>query len=156
MLKKDITYEDLDGNSVTETFYFHLNKAEAIQVQAMFFGAGQLRFEKAIARQDLEVPIEAVLKVILMAYGEKSADNKAFIKNDENREWFKNTNAYGELVTDLSTSEKKLMEFLTGVMPAGWLEETKKDQDKPGVPVKSDTTINIPPQGPTPPPFPTS
>jgi hypothetical protein len=31
VLKKDITYEDYDGNTQTETFWFHLSKAELIE-----------------------------------------------------------------------------------------------------------------------------
>jgi hypothetical protein len=146
MLKQDITYEDLEGNKITETFYFHLNKAEAIQVQAMFFGASQQRFEEAIKKQDLVVPINAILDVILMAYGEKSADNRTFVKTDENRQWFKNTNAYGELVELLSTDEGRLMTFLKGIMPAGYLEEAAKVQDKPAIPAQQG--FNIPPYNP--------
>ncbi len=146
MLKQDITYEDLEGNKITETFYFHLNKAEAIQVQAMFFGASQQRFEEAIKKQDLVVPINAILDVILMAYGEKSADNRTFVKTDENRQWFKNTNAYGELVELLSTDEGRLMTFLKGIMPAGYLEEAARVQDKPAIPTQQG--FNIPPYNP--------
>ena len=60
MLKQDITYEDLDGNKVTDMFYFHLNKAEAIQVQAMFFGAGGQRLEESVRRQDMVVPVNTI------------------------------------------------------------------------------------------------
>ena len=28
MFKHEMTYEDLDGNEVTDTFYFHLTKLE--------------------------------------------------------------------------------------------------------------------------------
>jgi len=137
MLKQDITYEDLEGNKVTDTFYFHLNKAEAIQVQAMFFGAGGRRLEESVKRQDMVVPVNAILDVILMAYGEKSADGKTFIKNDETRAWFKGTNAYGELVESLSTSEDKLLAFLQGVMPAGFLNPPDQDKPLPPAPTNS-------------------
>ena len=30
MLKKTITYEDYNGNTITEDFYFNLSKAEVI------------------------------------------------------------------------------------------------------------------------------
>lgn len=137
MLKQDITYEDLEGNKVTDTFYFHLNKAEAIQVQAMFFGAGGRRLEESVKRQDMVVPVNAILDVILMAYGEKSADGKTFIKNDETRAWFKGTNAYGELVESLSTSEDRLLAFLQVVMPAGFLNPPDQDKPLPPAPTNS-------------------
>ena len=34
MLKKTITFEDLDGNLVTDDFYFHLSKAEIAEIAA--------------------------------------------------------------------------------------------------------------------------
>lgn len=146
MLKKDITYEDLDGNKITETFYFHLNKAEAVQVQARFFGAAGQKIADSINKNNFTVAIDAVLDLILMAYGEKSADNKEFIKNEENRNWFKNTNAYGELVEELSQSEEKLIEFMRGVMPAGFLNEmTVNQQDKPTGPPPAKTPPPLPP-----------
>ena len=145
MLKQTITFDDLEGNPVTEDFYFHLNKAEALKAQAMFFGASAQRFEEALRKQDLLVPIKAVLDLFLMAYGEKSADGRAFIKNDTNREWFRNTNAYGELVESLATDTVKLEKFLIGVMPEGFMDSAKI-QDKP-----SGTPANYQ----TPPPLPT-
>lgn len=146
MLKKDITYEDLDGNKITETFYFHLNKAEAVQVQSRFYGAAAQKIESSINKNDFTVAIDAVLELILMAYGERSADNKAFIKNEENRNWFKNTNAYGELVEELSQSEEKLIAFIEGIMPAGFINEIKVNhQDKPTAPPASRVPPPLPP-----------
>jgi len=33
MLKRDITYENFDGETVTETFYFNLSRFEIIDLQ---------------------------------------------------------------------------------------------------------------------------
>jgi len=33
MLKKSITYSDLDGNSVTDDFYFNLSKSELVEME---------------------------------------------------------------------------------------------------------------------------
>ena len=40
MLKRNITYEDFDGNTVTEAFYFNLSKAELMEME--FTRAGGL------------------------------------------------------------------------------------------------------------------
>ena len=34
MLKKSITYKNLNGQEVTEEFYFHLSKADFIEMEA--------------------------------------------------------------------------------------------------------------------------
>ncbi len=33
MLKKTITYEDFDGNQVTEDHFFHLSKADLVEME---------------------------------------------------------------------------------------------------------------------------
>ena len=38
MLKQEITYTDLDGKKITETFYFHLSKMEVLELEQEFPG----------------------------------------------------------------------------------------------------------------------
>lgn len=138
MHKRTIKYKDLDGNPVEDTFYFHLNKAEATVAQAMFFGANAQTFEQALERQELTVPIQAILDVILMSFGEKSADGKSFMKSVERRNWFSGTDAFGELFEEIASDPKELLSFLKGIMPEGVLDdvaiESIMPQDKPSGP----------------------
>lgn len=129
MHKRDITYTNLDGEEVTETFYFHLNKAEAMKVQASLFGASGLELERAVRRQEFEVPIEKVLDLIAMSYGEKSADGRVFRKSPEITADFTQTDAYGELVETLVTDQDELVKFFTGIMPKDYAPSIKEAFD---------------------------
>ena len=136
MLKKTITYEDFDGNTRTEDFYFNLTKAELLELE-VGAGEGGIR-EKLlaiVAANNGEEIIENFKKIILLAYGEKSADGKRFVKNQEIRESFAATEAYSELFFSLATDANVAAEFMRGIIPAKLLEEGAEQltipEDKP-------------------------
>ena len=52
-----------------------------------------------------------------MAAGEKSLDGRRFIKNDDIREAFSQTEAYSQLFMELATDAKAASEFVNGVIP---------------------------------------
>ena len=131
--KRDITYEDLEGNKITETFYFNLNKAETLALQARLSGKEGDILSKAIDDKDAALVVAEVEDLVLSAYGEKSPDGKSFIKSAESRQWFKGTNAYGELIMELAADEKAAQAFMTAVFPAGMVE-VGTPQDKPASP----------------------
>lgn len=56
-------------------------------------------------------------QIILMSYGEKSPDGKRFIKNDQLREEFSQTEAFSQLYVDLATDDKIAADFINGVIP---------------------------------------
>ena len=97
MLKKNIKYVDYDGNERTEDFYFNLNKAEVIELQLGTVGGLTKTLEKIVQEKDASRIIEYFKTLILKAYGEKSADGRRFIKSQELRDAFEQTEAYSEL-----------------------------------------------------------
>ena len=55
--------------------------------------------------------------IVLRAYGEKSADGRRFVKNQEIRDAFAQTQAYSDLFMELATDAKKAAEFVNGIVP---------------------------------------
>ena len=56
--------------------------------------------------------------IILMSYGEKSFDGKRFVKRDEIRDGFAQTEAYSNLFMELITDDKAAAEFINGILPS--------------------------------------
>lgn len=117
MLKKNIKYVDYDGNERTEDFYFNLNKAEVIELQLGTVGGLTKTLEKIVQEKDISRIIEYFKTIILKAYGEKSADGRRFIKSQELRDAFEQTEAYSELFMELARDAKMAAEFINAVLP---------------------------------------
>ena len=87
--------------------------------------------QKIVAAQDTPGIIKIFKDVILKAYGEKSPDGKRFIKSDEIREAFSQTEAYSELFMELSTNDVAAANFVNGIVPGDMVDEIKKQGMKP-------------------------
>ena len=117
MLKKTITYSDLDGNSIKEDFYFHMSKAELIVLAHSEIGGLDTAIEKIIRARDAKSLMSLYEDIILTAYGEQSADRKRFIKNKELSEAFKQTEAYSILFMELLEDDNAALAFIRGICP---------------------------------------
>ena len=127
MLKKTITYTDYNNNERTEDFYFNLTKAELMEMEMSTNGGLAEMINKIVVSQDAPSIIKIFKELVLKAYGEKSLDGKRFIKNDDIREEFSQTEAYSQLFMELATDADAAAAFVNGIMPAGLSqEETKK------------------------------
>lgn len=126
MLKKTITYLDYNGNELTEDFYFNLNKAEIMEMELGTEGGLGESIKKIINAKDTPALIELFKKLILKAYGEKSADGKRFVKSDEISTAFSQTEAYSDLFMELATDDKAASAFVNSIIPADLAKEAQK------------------------------
>lgn len=118
MLKKTITYVDYNGTERKEDFYFNLSKAEIMEMEMGTTGGMVEMINKIVAAQDAPAIIDMFKKMILKAYGEKSADGKRFIKSKELSEAFSQTEAYSQLFMELATDADAASKFVNGIVPA--------------------------------------
>lgn len=126
MLKKTITYTDYNGIERTEDFYFNLTKAEIMEMEMSTVGGLAEMIEKVIATKDSASIIKIFKDLVLRAYGEKSADGRRFIKNDEVRDNFAQTEAYSMLFMELATDAQAAAKFVNGIVPAEVSKESNK------------------------------
>lgn len=127
MLKKTITYEDYDGNSRTEDFYFNLNKAEIIDWLTVSGGYTLDKLmEKLIKTENVKEVMEIFKDLIYRAYGEKSLDGRRFIKSKEIKDNFVETEAYSVLYMELIGDPKAAADFFNGIMPKDMAEDVQK------------------------------
>lgn len=137
MLKQDITYTDLDGNRVTETFYFHMNKMEVLELEVEFPGGLGEYLRRIKDANDGKKILAAFREVIGRTIGRRSEDGKHFIKNDQIRDEFMGSDAYSELIFHLATDAKAGAEFMNAVVPGDLQQSVERlvasqAQDTPG------------------------
>lgn len=118
MLKKTITYTDYNGSERTEDFYFNLTKAEIMEMELSTTGGLAEMIQKIVAAQDAPAIIKIFKDLVLKAYGEKSPDGKRFIKSEEIRNGFAQTEAYSQLFMELATDADAASAFINGIVPA--------------------------------------
>jgi hypothetical protein len=126
VLKKTITYEDFNGEKITEDFFFHLSKAELVELEMSHKGGLSEALQRIIASEDNKEIIAEFKKIILASYGQRSYEGKHFVKNDQLREEFMSTEAYSVLFMELLENADAATEFVNGIMPAGLVEEAAK------------------------------
>lgn len=119
MLKLTRTYNDYNGASRTEDFYFNLTQAEVTEMELSVDGGLVEMINRIVAAQDGKQIIAVFKDVILRAYGEKSPDGKRFIKSQELRDAFAQTEAYSDLFMELATDAEAAARFINGIIPQG-------------------------------------
>ena len=123
MIKKSITYTDYNGIERTEDFYFNLTKAEVMEMEMSTTGGLAEMIQRIVAAKDQPAIIKIFKDLILKAYGEKSADGKRFMKSDEIRTGFEQTEAYSQLFMELATDADAAAKFVNGIVPADMAQQ---------------------------------
>lgn len=102
MVRRTVTYVDLDGNERTEEFLFHLNKMEVMEMDARYKDGMTAHLEKITKEGEEEFPkIIAFLKELLLySYGRREGDK--FIKTPEMRNEFAQSEAFSEVLYSLA------------------------------------------------------
>ena len=126
MLKRTITYTDFNGDEVKEDFFFHLSKAELVELEVSHQGGLSVAMQKIIDSNDGKAVIAEFKHIVLMAYGQRSEDGKRFIKNQTLRDEFESSEAYSTLFFELVTDADAAATFMNGIIPTGLVEDVEK------------------------------
>lgn len=116
MFKKVIKFEDFNGTSREETFYFNLSKAELMEMELSTQAGVEEMIRMLIATKDNAKIMQIFKDLILKSYGIKSEDGTRFIKSKELREAFEQSNAYSELFMEMITNPDVQAAFINGVI----------------------------------------
>lgn len=129
MFKKTVTYEDYNGNTQSEDFYFNLTKVECLELEFGFDKGETLSgsIKTLINAKDMNTVITTIKKILLTAYGVKSPDGKRFIKNDDVRKAFEESPAFEQIYWELVTDTDKASEFIAGIVPSAVRENLGAD-----------------------------
>ena len=117
MFKHDITFEDFNGEERTETFYFNLSKVELLRLESEHKGGFENYVNAIINSKDNKEAMEAFEQIIKMSVGRKSLDGSRFVKSDEIRSEFLESNAYDEFMVELIQNPDLPAQFVNSIVP---------------------------------------
>lgn len=127
MIVKKIQYHDLDGDLREDEFYFSMNETQFARANSMFPGGLQAFALKAAKDKNGDDMFRVIDTLVREAYGEFVANR--FVKTAPNgqklSDFFINTEAYDNLLTDLMQDEDTLMAFMTGCLNKNAQERIK-------------------------------
>ena len=135
MIKMNVSAETFDGDMVTETLWFHMNKVDLIELQQSEPGGFTDTLQAFMSRKPEDWTMQDKFKLfdffrtmVDKAYGERSSDGKRFRKSPEILANFKDSIFYDEFVLSLLEDEEKSIKFFNGVMPKTLIEQAKKER----------------------------
>lgn len=129
MYAKTIKYEDYNGNTREETFYFNLTKAEIIDLEWRTPGGLENYFKTIMETLDGQKLADTFKMLIQKSYGVKDPEGRRFIKNDDVLKNFTETEAYSELYILLATDSNAASEFVNGIFPKDIVEAARKQKE---------------------------
>lgn len=116
MITKTITYRGYDGVEYTEDFLFNISKAELTEMELGHETSMLEHINKIVKETNREELLKHFKLLITKSYGVKSADQKQFVKNDEELSKFIHSEAYSELFMELVTDAEAASAFVNGVL----------------------------------------
>lgn len=128
MLVKKVKYTDYKGNTREEELYFNLNKAEIAEMELSKEGGLSDYIKRIVDAQKNSEIISLFKDLILKSYGVVSDDGKRFIKSEQLREEFVQSEAYVELFMELASDADAASAFVNGIVPA--VEQKPKLENK--------------------------
>lgn len=117
MFARTFVYKDYNGKTRKDTWYFNLRKDELLKLEMGSWGGLDALLKRMIREEKPDKIVDMFEKIILSAVGEKSPDGKKFIKNEEIRQDFYQTEAYSDLFYELVTDPKATAAFLKACIP---------------------------------------
>lgn len=143
MLKKDITYKNYDEESVTETFWFHISKAELVELRLVKGEGYEAYLNKIIASENYKEILPIFKEIIALSIGRRDEEKKTFVKDPDYAQSFMSSEAYSELFMEFLTDVGAFVTFVNGVVPKDLSEqihEAMEGLETPAVVTKEGTT----------------
>ena len=118
MHKETITYVDFNGTERTEDHYFNLSKTEITELEVSMPGLAEYLMGIVNAKNVPEI-MASFKKIILSAYGIKSADGRRLEKGEEISKAFTESPAYDVLFQRLflSGDVNAASDFINAIIP---------------------------------------
>jgi hypothetical protein len=117
MLRKPITFTNVDGQQVTEEYFFHLTKAELIKLEVGTEGGLQKHLQDVVKTNNASKILELFEWIMSKAYGKRTDDGR-FVKRPEDWAEFVSSEAYSELFMELITNASYAAQFVKAIVPA--------------------------------------
>lgn len=119
MHKETITYVDFNGTERTEDHYFNLSKTEITELEVSMLGGLAEYLMGIVNAKNVPEIMASFKKIILSAYGIKSADGRRLEKGEEISKAFTESPAYDVLFQRLflSGDVNAASDFINAIIP---------------------------------------
>lgn len=117
MFKYEQKYTDYNGVERSDMLYFNLSKAELMEMELSTQAGVEEMIRMLIATKDNAKIVSLFKEMILKSYGIKSEDGRRFIKSQQLRDEFEQSEAYSEFFIAMIANEDELQtKFINGVI----------------------------------------
>ena len=130
MFERKFKFEGFDGKMYEDTWGFYLSKADLLEIQLGTFVGLDALMKRLIETKNGKEIMAIVKEIILKAVGHTSPDGRKFLRNDELREEFQQTDAYSQLFSELVTDPEKVLDFIFGAVPKEIGEKMREEREK--------------------------
>ena len=143
MYKKTVTFEDFEGNEVTQDFYFHVSESDVMNKEVGVAGGWSEFLANIVKEVDEKKLLEEFEWFIAYSYGVKSEDGMYFDKSPEQSERFKQHAAYGKIFMDVVTDTKSASDFINQVFSKDVQNRFAEIEKKAGKPMRELSTEDV-------------
>jgi hypothetical protein len=147
VLSKTVTYENLDGEMVTKEWHFNFTKAELAQMKLAKDEGLEVYLKRIVDAKDGSALVDTFSDILSKAVGRREGDQ--FIKNDQIRAEFMNTNAFSEVFMEIMTNENAAVEFIKGCVPSDISKKVDLDKVRAEVLGQSAANVELPSENAT-------
>lgn len=130
MFERKFKFEGFDGKMYEDTWGFYLSKADLLEIQLGTFVGLDALMKRLIETKNGKEIMAIVKEIILKAVGHTSPDGRKFLRNDELRDEFQQTDAYSQLFSELVTDPEKVLDFIFGAVPKEIGEKMREEREK--------------------------
>lgn len=123
MIKKILTFQNHDNETVTYEYHFHLSKAELAEMQLSETDGLGDHLRKILATGDGGLIMSTFKGLMLQTVGKRSEDGKLFRKTQDIVDEFQFSGAYGAMLLELLEDPNAGINFIKGILPADIVEK---------------------------------
>ena len=147
MIKLPITYENFDGEEVTEEHYFHMNMQELSKLQLDPPPGERLsdKLQKIVEGAVATDIMDTINHLVSLSYGTREGGS-TFTKDDAITRQFMNSLAFDAMFAKMMTDGEYTVQFVKGFVPSALLNspEAKKAIEESGLDLDSFGINHIP------------
>lgn len=128
MYTRTFTCTGFDGKPYTETYDFHLSKADLLKINLDSFVGLDVLLKKLIDTQNGAEIMKLIDKVIMTSVGKESMDHRHFLQDESIKKDFRESEAYSQLFEELVLNADKAAEFIMSCLPDSIREKMLEDK----------------------------
>jgi len=115
-----------DDKPYDVTYDFYLSRADLLKINMDGYWGLEAVMQKLIDTHNGTEIMNILDKIIMMSVGKESMDHRRFMRDEEIKKEFRESDAYSQLFEELCMDAEKAAVFLNGCLPTSVLEEAAK------------------------------